>query len=216
MAYTEAHILFTVQGDAWLQQETWQFGVRCRATPVAGVLDLDSLVNAMAAPTQTLWTNATMGFTNAARLLSLKAAYILETGKYPADVAASVYTYPAPVLGSNAGTFPLPQQTLAVSFSGNTPRGRASKGRIYLPPQNFAITNDGRISVAAADAFEAPIVTWLTALKGTAQVGEILIMSKLDAGKTTVINKVSIGRVVDTMRSRRRSLLEARTPVPLA
>ena len=215
MPYTESHILLTVMGDAYLQTETWQFGVRLRH-PVPGATnsDLQLLADAMAAPTQTLWSTAAMAFSDKCRLTAIKAARVLETGLYPPDSIPGVYTYPAPVVGTNAASV-TPQATVACTLLTNWPRGRASRGRFYLPPQGVTLATDGRMTIGVVDAFETTLKTWLNAVRLTAQAEEVLVMSKLDAGKTGVVDRIGVGRVVDTMRSRRRSLIELRTPLAL-
>lgn len=218
MAFTEPHLLISVQGDAWAGTETWQFGVRARFTGLIDEPRLDALASALAAPTEAFFASAALGISNRARLLSLKVANVLTTGLYPDGQAPGIHTYAAPVPGTSGSTV-IPQQTVAVTLLTARARGRASKGRFYLPPAFRTIGADGTFPATEADAIETAVVTWLNAINAAVvdgtQIGPVAVMSKLGTGTTNDVTAVGVGRVMDTMRSRRASLLEQRTPTTL-
>ena len=146
-----------------------------------------------------------------ARLQGLKVARIGADGKY-IDNDATQWAAPdvngIPGSGSNT---PAPQLALAVSLRGANPRGAAGRGRFYLPAPHAAIQNDGRISEdAATDAAVAASI--MVQAMGTA-----LGLSAYVVGKATPkgrgparqeVQGVAVGRVLDTIRSRRTSLPE--------
>lgn len=215
MSYTAPHYLITVGGDSWSQTETWQFGVRARIEGVATPEDQQLLANALAAPTQTYFLHAANAIISAIRLTYVKVALLDFEGHYGEGIAPGIYTYPAPVPGTNGSSGVIPQHAIAVTTLTAVARGRASKGRWYLPPNYHALDATGLMSTANCDAMETAAAAWITAINATAQVSNAAVMSKIGAGTTNNITAVGVGRVVDTMRSRRRSLAEGRTPTPI-
>jgi hypothetical protein len=212
--FTESHVKVTVIGDAWLATETWQFGVNCRFGPGGEPTNagLQAMADALVIPTNTFLTSSGPAMSSSARITAIKVALVDATGHYPAPSVPGIATFGVPTPGpSGAGA--IPQATIAVTLVSDVPRGRGSRGRFYLPPCMPAIQTDGRITAAAADSIESAAKTWLNAIKGNVIVSEILVMSGLGAGTSGVVKSIGVGRVVDTMRSRRRNLLEARTPL---
>jgi hypothetical protein len=215
MPYTAPHWLITVFGDAWQQTETWQFGVRARIEGVATPADQQTLANSLAAATTSFFGSSSLMISQYVRMLGIKAALIDFDGTYVSDGPPGMYLYPTPIVGPGSTYVPVPQATIAVTLLTEVSRGRASKGRFYLPPAVRSLGIDGRLAIADADAIETSARTWLGAINGTAQVSNVAVMSKLGDGTTHDVTAVGVGRVVDTMRSRRRSLLEGRTPLAL-
>lgn len=216
MVYPLAHALITVFGDGWTESEQWQWGVR--ALPVAPFDDADcqAVANTLAAPTQTYFQDAAnMDISPNMRLLGIKVARIGVDGKYPPDHAPGIYNYVGSINGAGSGTA-FPQCSIAVTLGTNKPRGRAHKGRYYLPPQTIAPGADGRILAAFADNIANASKTWLDAVNAVAELEGVVVMSKLDAGTYEFVRNVQVGRVVDTIRSRRAKLPEERVSVPLA
>jgi hypothetical protein len=214
--FTESHIRVTVLGDAWASTEQWQFGVNCRH--LSGVpptnAGLQALADGLATPTNSFFSQSVMKISPGARLTGIKAALVDTTGHYPATSIPGIYTYPTPITGT-ATTNGIPQATLACTLISDIPRGRASKGRFYMPPISPNLGADGRMLATDVDQIEGYAKIWLNAIIADANVVAILVMSGLGAGTTGVVTSIGVGRVVDTMRSRRRSLLEARTPLTL-
>lgn len=215
MPYPEEHWLITVGGDAWVQTETWQFGIRGRVEGTAKtVTDQQLLANALAAPTQAFYSDLNAKIGNVNRLLTVKAAVIDVNGHYKYKEAPGLYTYPTPVVGPSA-SIPYPQVTMAVTTGTTVSRGRAHAGRFYLPACAPVLDTNGRVAVATVDAIEAVARTWILAINATAQVAACAVFSKLGTGTVWDITSVGVGRVTDTMRSRRRSLAEGRTPLAI-
>jgi hypothetical protein len=214
MPYPYPHYQITVMGDGWTQTETWQFGVRARIEALSGPADQQALANALATPTQTFLSSSAVALCQHIRLTAIKVAAVDVDGHYTYPSAPGIYTYPAPVVGTSSSNV-VPQATLAVTLLTAVARGRGSKGRFYLPPSGLVVQADGRITAANADAVETAARTWLLAVNATAQVSNVVVMSKLGAGTTNDVTAVGVGRVTDTFRSRRRSLAEGRTPLAL-
>lgn len=120
------------------------------------------------------------------------------TGEYQqADAIGDV-----PGSGSG-GTKPL-SSAVCVSLYSNRP-GPTGKGRFFLPQTHHNIASDFRFSDADADAIKAGAVGLITAMEPLLTKPEVVS----SYGYNTTVTKVRVGRVPDTMRSRRNALLEA-------
>lgn len=99
-----------------------------------------------------------------------------------------------------------PQRALAVSWTTDATRGRASKGRIFLPGFITPVSADLLIATNVAQAIEQNAETFLEALNAGSYTASIV--SGVGAGTIRPITGVRVGRAVDTQRRRRRSLPE--------
>lgn len=216
VVYPEEHVLITVQGDAYNATETWQFSVRARiaANPLTDA-DCLAIATALAFPTGTFLTAPELTIGASARLTAIKVAKINTAGHYPVGHVAGLYLFAPPSPIGGVGAEAVPQVTFAVTLTTAIPRGRGSHGRFYLPPTYPVIMSDGRITAVVADGIEAAAKTWLNAINAHAQLGPVCVFSGLGAGTSAPVTTVGVGRVVDTMRSRRRALDEGRTGTPL-
>lgn len=112
--------------------------------------------------------------------------------------------------GSGGSIMPL-QTALVVSL--NTPRpGPTGKGRFFLPFPAVSLANDFRITATDASTIGAAVKSFLDAINtavstGPTQVGKIVVASS--KGYLSEVTSMRIGRVPDTLRSRRSALLEA-------
>jgi len=160
---------------------------------------------------------ATTGINTYADLRWAKLALVQADGHYPPTGVPGVYTWSSPVAGgggSSYGTYPN-QVALAVTMLAAITRGPAHIGRFYLPIPAFGIGTDGRITAAQADGVAASAKTFLEALSDVPAVDvggspEVSLMSrKAGAAATHNVASIKVGRVPDTIRSRRRSLGES-------
>lgn len=148
-----------------------------------------------------------------AKLTSIKLNRVGPDGKY-VDPETQEHVYSSPIAGAASGFTPAPQLTLAATLRGVNERARAGRGRMYFPPSVFVtrLQTDGRLSAADAllyakgvDYLIGMINDVYLAAGVTAVAG---IASKQGAGAFQAVNKVTAGRVVDTIRSRRSALVE--------
>lgn len=180
----------------------------------------DTLLTNVATAVSTWWPKltATSGggcsIINAAQLTSIKLNRISVAGLY-ADPDAKEHVYTSAIPGGYAPTQPLaPQLTLVATLRGAAERALAGKGRMYLPPSR-AITEmagDGRVSTGYATYHAAGVRELIIALSdaysSSSLTGVVGITSKVGSGAFQPVEKVTVGRVVDTMRSRRNKLAE--------
>jgi len=128
------------------------------------------------------------------------------TGKYVLPTSNTVVV-PTPPTGQ-AASF-APQLSVSVGLTTVLSRGRGHAGRFY-PPSGGSGANigaDGRVSEAFVQDTAGSAKTLILALNVAAGTGEAVIFSKVDQS-VTVVNGVRVGRVIDTIRSRRSSLPE--------
>lgn len=229
MAFPNTHMYLSIIGDAYGGTEHWQFGLRLTDGGVNGQVTAD-----WAGPVvRDWWTNVNHGFINTHRLTSVKCAQIGTDGKYVLNTVSGEFHVIPAVAGPTvwaADQQAVPQNTLVATLTTAVPRGYASKGRIYPPPQFYNVNNDGLIS--ANDALDAAnsIKSLITNLNAVETIGNVIVASRgkgvvaFDAkGKRSYtwpnqgvqrnVTGVEVGRVVDTQRRRRRQLLEQRQAV---
>lgn len=125
---------------------------------------------------------------------------------------------------ATSGVRTLPNQVaLAITLLTSSP-GPTGKGRFFLPaPLTGTLDADGRLSDGVRDTFSAAgrsFVNEINAQGVRAGYGPVSIASggsptKAIAPGIRAVTGVGVGRVLDTMRSRRSSLLEERELVPL-
>lgn len=153
-------------------------------------------------------TRPTSHLSGAARLTEIKFNSIDPvTGKYalPTSNNATVFPDVAGTENSAPG-----QLSLVVSTRTVLARGRGHAGRFYPPsgnPDSGVSTAAGQVTVAVAGDCAASASTLLTAINVATADFRVVVFSK--AGQSVEpVTAVRVGRVYDTMRSRRSSLDE--------
>jgi len=111
-----------------------------------------------------------------------------------------------------AGTPRVPDiLSLCISWSTGLARGRASKGRIYLPVYGLNATDAGRMDITPTD--QNNFITFgqalLDAFSNSAGIAPVVpvIASKLD-GSIHPITGVRVGNIIDVQRRRKNALTE--------
>lgn len=152
------------------------------------------------------------GFTTAVSLTTIKLNRIGPDGRYVDNEAMEKD------MGLQTGQssqLHLPQASLVVTLGTALDRGRGSKGRVYTPPnQHMGIVSDGRIPAASATAAATAFKILVDSINSTyTLIGRVGVASNAGAGRFEHCTRLSVGRVVDTMRSRRTSLVEDRQEI---
>ena len=147
---------------------------------------------------------------SSAKLTSIKLNRIGPNGRY-VDATPREHTYPTPIAGPSSDIVP-PQLSSVMTLQTRIPRGRASKGRVYMVPSsiwNNSLGNDGRVTAANASSQATGFLALITALNTRySLIGRVGVASNAGAGAFEHVTRVGVGRVLDTMRSRRSSLDE--------
>lgn len=145
----------------------------------------------------------------AARLTTLKVNQIGTDGRYVDQNDTVQYDWTTSVPGSASSVYTPPQIALAVSLRTGVRRGLAHTGRFYLPTPAFVPNADGRITTAQAQSAATATTTFLNALHAALPGWRAGVVSDVGAGAARAVTHVEVGRVLDTIRSRRTSLPEA-------
>lgn len=108
------------------------------------------------------------------------------------------------------------QNTLAVTTRTALARGRGHAGRFYPPTGSFSqnMSADGRMAATDAQACALSAAQLISALNAVNPEIHAVVFSKVGQSQEAIVG-VSVGRVLDTMRSRRTSLLEDPQASPL-
>lgn len=155
-------------------------------------------------------------FHTQAPLTYVKVNRIGTDGRYM-DPESMTHVYPTPIPGGGAGTGVAPQIAIVASLKTDFERGLASKGRMYLPPATGFInpSSDGRATTLSAERVAGSVSTLINRVNTDFETvnggdfgGTVAIISDKGAGAFHFVTSVVVGRVLDTMRSRRSSLDE--------
>jgi hypothetical protein len=208
MQFDVEHGLLTVHGTLGNPiSEDWSFGLRGTFLTPPSIAELQGICDASADPCAAL----VAGVCNTpTRLTHVKLAPIGLNGLYPPGRNAAEYVYVPPVaMGGTATMVPF-QQALAVSLGTTATRGIATKGRFFLPRPKLQVDPDGRHPADGILAIANLAKTWLNALHGIGFLPAIMSQGTQahPAPEHNSVTTVRVGRVPDTIRSRRRNLVE--------
>lgn len=143
-----------------------------------------------------------------------KLNWINADGKYFFPFTSRTDT-PAGNQGTGSATFFPNQISLVATLTTDVARGRACRGRMFLPAPGISLDTDGRLTTGNQNAINTSLQTFLNAINGVALLHKVHIISSVGTGASHIVQQVGVGRVYDTMRSRRASLLEERVMVGL-
>jgi hypothetical protein len=151
---------------------------------------------------------ATNGMVSSSALVTLiKCNEIGEDGRYANDDVVELELNPP--AGGAAATTPAPQVALVVSLRTGVRRGRAHAGRYYLPVPAYTVQSDGRLADSSRDGALAAAVEFVAAINAAfGQEWVVGVTSDIGTGAEHRVEALAIGRVLDTIRSRRNSLDE--------
>jgi hypothetical protein len=142
-----------------------------------------------------------------AKMEYIKLNMIGPDGKYADQTDTRQHDFPSAINGAG-GTNVVPQVALAVSLMTANRRGPAHAGRFYLPHPAAAIDSTGRIASASATTVATAATTMINALNAAIPYGDVGVASDVGEGKFLPCTGVRVGRVLDTIRSRREKFAE--------
>lgn len=214
---TPVHMKFTFRGVFLGTPEEWSFGARFSRDNEAGAdasigdIDQAGVTTALGA----LIAQSGGGTFSAAvkctdwRAYQIGPTGVMEENPLIVDVSSDG------LVGATANKYP-PQVSLVATLVANN-RGPARFGRLYLPGPAAALDASMRISLADATSYATKVTAFLKAVSDSidlelTQSSEGLNISEVPpvSGSRQTIDHVEVGRVLDTLRSRRRGLLEER------
>jgi len=208
------HIKIVFRGVFTGTPETWSFGQHFRSTVDLGQDAHASDVHVENLPGiwQTYFGSATMQCPSSAKLTDVRAYEIGANGRMvgnPNIIDCSADN----IHGASSVVYP-PQIALVMTHVAND-RGPARFGRCFLPT-SAAVGADFRLSTSICDQIMGGYVQFAkdvsdeVDLQGGESSDMINVSNASVDGISQVIDHVEVGRALDTLRSRRRSLLEER------
>ncbi len=181
--------------------EGWAF--RLNMGPMTLQAADDQLVAAEAAWT----THLAPRINSIARLQEVKLASIGVDGRY----TANPFIRATDVAGTSTANNGWPLQIAAVVSLVTARRGSSGRGRFYVPAPATGTEFASRLfSNTGAQELSASAAAFISALNGIAGLSDVVVASS--KGVNSVVTGVRVGRVPDTIRSRRRSLSEDYQP----
>lgn len=162
-------------------------------------------------------TGLDSGVSNAAKLKTIKFNEIGTDGRYVSASETVLEEFETPWAGGRGAAMPA-QVALAITLRTAKRRGRARAGRFYIPYGGSSLTSLGRIQATDQENIAAAVTTFLNDLNtAAAGIGRLAVASDVGTGAIELITHCEVGGVLDTLRTRRKSLDEARvTGEPLA
>jgi hypothetical protein len=192
--------------------EAWSFTLNVGADGGPPVAPTQAQADAVGGAIRSLF-ETTAFISQRAALTGVKLARIGTDGHYmdakPTEYAAGG----ASGIGGGGSINPAPQVALAVTLEGPNPRAAAGRGRFYLPAPSFVVTADGRIGEADAQAVADRVGTLVNTINGQFSGRVAIVGSSTATGRGPAVQPVTavaVGRVLDTIRSRRTSMPEGR------
>lgn len=188
--------------------EQWSCGLRI--TPVTGddVAVTPAMFTACSNAVQTLHVTGGSSISALAKLSFVKLNPIGLDGRYIFDETEEEILPDLPGSGAGGALYPN-QVALVVSLTTGFSRGPAHRGRFYLPLPSMPVDSSGMITAATAGTVGDTVTAFIAALNSSAPNVEVSVMSRKDGapGHRRVTGN-EVGRVLDTQRRRRRSLVE--------
>ena len=155
---------------------------------------------------ETFWLTSTVSAS--ARLEVLKLNLIGEDGRYASDSETVLHDYGSTGIAGGGGNQYPAQVALAVSLRTIRSRGRAHAGRFYLPTPALTIGSDGRVAEATVEIVATRIVELVDAINDSVTGFRVGVASDVGTGRHQPVTGITIGRTLDTIRSRRTSIPE--------
>lgn len=194
--------------------ETWSCGLRMSPINTGAVSQADQSAKlaSVVSAVQTFHSRASGGVqVNSRALLSFVKFNAIDaiTGHYKYPVTN--VSYPANIAGGyvDAGVHPN-QIALCVTLLTAVQRGPASKGRFYVPLPAYTIGTDGLIGATYATNAKTGVMDFVTALNAidASNFKVAVYGTKQGVLAQNLVTAVKVGRVLDTIRRRRRQLPE--------
>lgn len=207
MTYPAPFLRLVVGGDIYAPNEqfTWSMSLFDPApgpTPVP-----DEVPSAVADAVRVFHTTANIT-TQSAALRWIKLNQIGIDGRYTQDTTVR-YDYPNPFPVGTAATIVPPQIALAVTLLTDSERGTASRGRFFVPLPARQPSSLGRLAESDALAYANAAAVMVNSINAAMDPYRVVIASDSGTGRFRTVTGVRVGRVLDTIRSRRRSFIEA-------
>lgn len=213
MVYTQQHTYLTFHWSvAAAVIEQGQFGIRINQSTLPSPTERAAVKGLV----QTFWADVENAIPSYFRLEMLKWAEVQPDGLYPEGFVPVLDEYGTPIAGGGTSVRQFPLQIAhAISLTTDAERGRAHRGRIYMPALGQNLGTDDRWPATVVDPRAEAVATMLGAIN-SAVTGVVVVMSKIGAGTTRPVTGVAAGTRPDVQRRRAAQIAEEYVlqPVP--
>lgn len=196
------------QGETW----TWSMSFGSDFGPAAAPEEVPAGV---LTAIETFHESSDVALGAGVTLNAVKLNMIGTDGRYvnPSDTVEHIYETPV----AAAGTIQLPPQAAtAVSLLTNFRRGLAHRGRFYVPRLGRTVGTDGRLTTTEQSALLTAAAAMVDSLNDALGPNFFCaVTSDRREGAQRRVSGLAVGRVVDTIRSRRRGLDEDYLEAPI-
>lgn len=215
MAFAYKVNRITFSGTCFGGTEIWSTGFYMgNEDSDAQVLD-DSIADLLSGHWQTLHTTPGTNIANTYKYDHLKIQHYNANGTQ--DLSALVDKYLTTPIGGGGGSgASAPQLAVVASLRSGEARGLGSKGRMYLPGVDVAISDiSGKMTTSATDSISLALQTMFNNILQDAGIPDDLILASKGRSVAPTsppvnrsIQQVAVGDVYDTQRRRRNNLVE--------
>lgn len=205
----------TLSGTMFGGAEEWSTGFYLGEEGADADPATDAAASAVLALWETFFESATSKISNLYQTTQCKIALHNVDGK--TDLGNVYYGFPASTISGAATAGHLPAQcALVVTLLSDRPRGRASKGRMYLPGIAEGVTATGKIATGSRDPIATNLQTFFNGVRAHADIPNTPILASKGTGafsqllaQNDYIQSIKVGDVIDTQRRRRNGLTES-------
>lgn len=211
------HFKFSVRGVFLNTDETWSYGFHVNRKLIGGADATLSDVHESQISDVLESYHASSAFSAGCKLTEWRCYQIGTDGNMESPDSVKVHVYDTAINGTGAANKYPPQIALVITFVANS-KGPGHFGRCYLPGPAASISTDWRLSDANADLAGQGFATMIDALThevdlpGTPAQARLVNVSSSGGSAGTIqdVHHLEVGRALDTMRSRRKGVLEER------
>lgn len=221
MAYANTVTRVTISGTCFGGAEHWSTGFFMGNVGADVLPPTDLGAAAVGAAWETFFESFPASISSSYLTTGVKLATLNTDGSTKAGEVS--YFYPSvPFAGGGGGVAFPPQVSLVASLRSDTPRGLASKGRMYLPGVNVGVGNGGKLAGSTVSALCDVLADFFTAVNGSIDAtGSVILASEgskpplVAPGISRMVTQVRVGDVYDTQRRRRNELVETYVSQPV-
>lgn len=214
MVYAHAVNRVTLSGTMFDGGEIWSTGFFLGQEGSDAADGSDAMATAILAAWETFFEHANSSIASTYKTTQCKVAKIDTSGHTVDDKV--FYAYPGSTIQGASVNSPLPPQcTVVVTLLSDRPRGKASKGRMYLPGWANNLQGNGKMSGLHVGQLADNMKTFFDALTGHIDIPDQLILAAKGTGafpaltaQNDYVETIKVGDVIDTQRRRRNDLNE--------
>lgn len=218
MVYAHRVNRVTISGTMFGGAEEWSTGFFYGQEGADSAPGTSAMALAVLTAWRTFCETANSHMSSAYLTTQVKVAALKTDGK--TDTGDVNYAYPSTELKGTVSAIILPPQcSLVVTLMSDRPRGKASKGRMYLPGiAAMPAVTTGKLPSTTVGSIATNLQTFFNALEASADVPDELILAAKQSGLLGVspaqndfVESLKVGDVIDTQRRRRNGLAESYT-----